>query len=185
MVIIQEIIGYFIIGIIGMLAMMVLYLPFYFILRKRVPLARQAAVFLFIVCVFVILDATIIGTVLIDLKEGIDIISDVHFLNLIPFYSFSEDWLMGERKKYTQIIANIIMFIPIGFITPVTFKKARKLWKTAVYMAVFSFLIEFIQYFIGRSADIDDLLLNTSGGMAGYGIYYVFSKLFKKKKDSV
>ena len=48
-------------------------------------------------------------------------------------------------------------------------------------MLLFSFLIEFIQYFIGRSADIDDLILNTLGAMLGYFIFYIFSGLFRNK----
>lgn len=49
-------------------------------------------------------------------------------------------------------------------------------------MMAFSFLIEFVQYWIGRLADIDDLMLNTLGGMLGYLIYFVFSRTFRDKK---
>lgn len=48
-------------------------------------------------------------------------------------------------------------------------------------MMLFSFFIEFVQYFIGRSADIDDLMLNTLGGILGYFIYVAFSNMFKDK----
>lgn len=34
-------------------------------------------------------------------------------------------------------------------------------------------MIEFVQYFIGRSCDIDDLTMNTLGGCIGYGVYCV------------
>lgn len=73
------------------------------------------------------------------------------------------------------------MFLPLGFIFPVAFKKARTFYKTTICMLLFSFLIEFIQYFIGRSADIDDLILNTLGAMLGYFIFYIFSGLFRNK----
>lgn len=74
------------------------------------------------------------------------------------------------------------MFLPLGFIFPIAFKKARTFWKTTVSMMLFSFFIEFVQYFVGRSADIDDLMLNTLGGIFGYLIFYLFSKRFKDKK---
>lgn len=45
MLIIQEILGYFLIGIIGMVILSVCYLPIYFILRKRIPLSRQIVYF--------------------------------------------------------------------------------------------------------------------------------------------
>lgn len=88
---------------------------------------------------------------------------------------------MGARKQITQTIANVLMFIPLGFIFPVAFKRARKFWKTTACMILFSFFIGFVQYFIGRSADIDDLMLNTLGGILGYLVFLAFSKMFKEK----
>lgn len=44
-----------------------------------------------------------------------------------------------------------------------------------------SFLIEFIQYFIGRSCDIDDLIMNTLGACMGYAAFIVCSKAISKK----
>ena len=36
-----------------------------------------------------------------------------------------------------------------------------------------TFAVEFIQYFIGRSSDIDDIILNVISIVVGYGIYSV------------
>lgn len=182
MLIIQEILGYFLIALISMLGLAILYLPFYFILRKKITFLRQAAYFLFAVCIIVILAATVLETITFNIMDGKGIFAAERSFNIIPFKLFTENWLMGERKKLTQIIANIVMFAPLGCIFPIIFVKTRKLWKTTIYMALFSFFIEFIQYFIGRSADIDDLMLNTIGGMLGYFVFYIFSRLFHKKK---
>ena len=173
MLIIQELLGYFLIGIIGMAILAVCYLPIYFIMRKRMPLLRQIAYFLFVVCVLVISTATFLDWVITCLLNGRAI--------LIPFRFITETWDMGVRKQITQTIANILMFLPLGFIFPVAFKKARTFYKTTICMLLFSFLIEFVQYFIGRSADIDDLILNTSGAMLGYFLFYKLSKLFRNK----
>lgn len=181
MLIIQEILGYFFIGIIGMAILAVCYLPIYFIMRKRMPLLRQIAYFLFVVCVLVICTATILDGIIVRFLDGRAILATEHSLNLIPFRFATETWDMGIRKQITQLIANILMFLPLGFIFPVAFKKARTFYKTTICMLLFSFLIEFIQYFIGRSADIDDLILNTLGAMLGYFIFYIFSGLFRNK----
>ena len=182
MLIIEEILGYFLIGIIIRLILAVCYLPFYFILRKKIPLARQITYFLFGACVFVICSATFLEWIVMCLLDGRAILVEEHSLNLIPFQFIFTTWKMEARKQITQTIANIIMFLPLGFIFPVTFKKARSFRKTFVCMMCFSFFIEFVQFFIGRSADIDDLMLNTLGGALGYFIFYFFSKLFKEKK---
>lgn len=182
MLMLEEILGYFLFGIIGMIGLAVLYFPIYLILRKKITLARQFPYFLVGVCVVVILAATILVFIAINVMDGQGIMAVEHSLNIIPFKSITGTWLMSERKKITQIIANVLMFVPLGFILPVAFKKIRIWGRTSICVILFSFSIEFIQYFIGRSADIDDLMLNTLGGILGYLIYYTFSKLFKNKK---
>lgn len=182
MLIIQEILGYFLIGLVGMTGLAILFVPVCFLLRKKIPLLRQIVFFLFVVCILVICLATFFDTMIFAMLDGRDIFDAERSLNMIPFKFITETWLMGERKQITQTIANIIMFMPLGFIFPVSFRKMRKFWKTTICMMIFSFLIEFIQYFVGRSADIDDFMLNTLGGIFGYFVFYIFSKLFKEKK---
>jgi glycopeptide antibiotics resistance protein len=41
--------------------------------------------------------------------------------------------------------------------------------------------IETFQYFIGRSADVDDLIMNTIGGFIGYGIFALLNKCLNSK----
>ena len=42
-----------------------------------------------------------------------------------------------------------------------------------------TFGIEFLQYFMGRSADIDDVITNFLGGLIGYILFLAFNKLLK------
>lgn len=179
---IQEILGYFFIGLIGMAGLSVFYLPVYFLLRKRASALRQSAYFLLTGSVLIVLFATVLDVVFLNMASGAGIFVKEHSINLIPFHFIREEWLMDESKKVTQVIANIFMFVPLGFLLPAAFGRTRTLWKTTVCMALFSFCIEFVQYFIGRSADIDDLMLNTLGGMAGYGIFNGFLVMFQNKK---
>ena len=76
---------------------------------------------------------------------------------------------------------NIFMFVPYGILLPMVFQKLRKWWKTAVIIFVSTFLIEFVQYFIGRSCDIDDIIMNFIGGCIGYGLYLLLNTLCKEK----
>ena len=70
------------------------------------------------------------------------------------------------------------MFIPLGLLLPVVFKSLSSFKKIFQVTFYFSLFIEFIQYFIGRLSDIDDLILNTLGGMLGYAVYCIVYKLF-------
>lgn len=68
-------------------------------------------------------------------------------------------------------IANIIMFVPMGFLLPLLWDNCSRLWKTVLFCFVFSLVIELMQLFNYRATDIDDLLMNTIGGLVGYAIY--------------
>ncbi|MCR4735727.1 MAG: VanZ family protein [Treponema sp.] len=95
-------------------------------------------------------------------------------VNLIPFVrlgDFYDGWQMN-------IIGNITMFIPVGIIWPLSFKKLDRLWKSLLAGAGFSLIIEISQLaFFERSTDIDDLILNTSGVFIGSLIYFGIKKL--------
>lgn len=182
MLILQEIFGYFLIGLMGTGALAVLFLPLHFAVRKKISRAKEFAGFLCIACVLIILSATVFDAVFANLQCFGTVLSNQHTLILRPFHTFSESWAMGERKKITQILANFLMFVPLGFIFPAAFQKGRSFLKSTVCIAVFSFSIEFVQYFIGRSADIDDFLLNTLGGITGYLLFTAFHRLWKKMR---
>ena len=51
-----------------------------------------------------------------------------------------------------------------------------------IVIMVTTVLIEVIQYFIGRSADIDDIIMNLFGGILGYGLFLMINKGFDKMK---
>ena len=175
MFMIREILGYCSISAACLLGMAVLYAPICFLLRKRVPPAKQLACFLFSACVIIVLAATVI-------TGASNAATADRSLNLVPFRGLQETWGMPEPKKIAQTAANVVMFIPLGLMMSVALRRMRNFWKTALSLALFSFAIEFTQYFTGRSADIDDLMLNTLGGMLGYLIFFVVSRLFWKKR---
>ena len=176
MFMIREILGYCIISAIGLVGMAILYSPICFLLRKRVPPAKQFAYFLFGACAIIVLAATVI--VGASKTSAAD-----RSLNIIPFRVFQETWGMPEPKKIAQTAANVVMFVPLGFLLPVAFQKMHSFGKTTLSLALFSFAIEFTQYFTGRSADIDDLMLNTLGGILGYLIFFAISRLLGKKQS--
>lgn len=178
---VEEILGYFLIGFVGMAGLAIIYLPVYFTLRKRVALSRQIAYFLLGACILVILEATVLDSLILRIMDGGGILAQRRALNVVPFHFLTETWSMSDQKKYTQTLANIIMFVPPGFFFPLAVKSVRKVRKTTVFLMFFSFSIEFVQYLIGRSADIDDLMLNTLGGIIGYLIFCIFSNIFGDK----
>lgn len=78
------------------------------------------------------------------------------------------------REFIFNILGNVGVFVPIGIFVPVLFKKDIR--GTAITGAFISLCIETGQIPIERTTDIDDIILNTSGAVIGYEIYYIFSR---------
>lgn len=96
------------------------------------------------------------------------------------FYSFVKDVQDGRIRITGNFIGNIILFIPIGVLFPLTGDE-HKCVKTGFIALCFSIIIEIIQMVSHRGYfEIDDLILNTLGAVMGYGIYRVAMMLFTK-----
>ena len=83
-------------------------------------------------------------------------------------------------------IANIILFIPFGFLLPLIWPCFRKFSFTLLAGVLSSLAIEISQLFSFRATDIDDLLTNTAGTIIGYLIIVCFArkKWTKNKPDT-
>lgn len=76
-----------------------------------------------------------------------------------------------------MLLGNIIMFMPIGFFPALLWRKWR--WRKSLLTGFCtSTAIEFIQFFIGRSTDIDDVILNTAGALIGFWIFCLLRAVF-------
>lgn len=103
-----------------------------------------------------------------------------HRANLTPFWEFANVIRNVERWFYIkQIIGNLVMLMPLGFMLP-TLKKVA--WKHILATAfLFSVGIEITQFATGRGLmEFDDVFNNTVGAMIGYWIY-IFVKNKKQK----
>lgn len=89
--------------------------------------------------------------------------------NYIPFKEMFR-YNIGSRLFIKNVIGNIIMFIPYGFFTSyiLNLKKTKSMALMALLVSV---SIEITQLVIGRVFDIDDIILNTLGGIIGFYLY--------------
>lgn len=81
-------------------------------------------------------------------------------INIIPFID-----IINTPFQY---ILNIILFVPIGFISPLIWNRFYKAKNTILLGFVLSLFIEIMQIFTFRNTDIDDLIMNTLGTAIGY-----------------
>lgn len=73
-------------------------------------------------------------------------------------------------------LANIGMFLPLGLFPALLWDRPRW-WRTVLVGGGSSLLIEAVQLFIGRTTDIDDLILNTLGALCGFWLYLLLRRL--------
>ncbi|ASA19491.1 VanZ family protein [Paenibacillus donghaensis] len=84
-------------------------------------------------------------------------------INAIPFAAIT-----GNAIQYLQ---NFLLFIPFGVLLPLLWSRFASFSRTLLVGFLFSLAIECIQLFSYRAADIDDLMMNTLGAIAGYGLF--------------
>ena len=98
-----------------------------------------------------------------------DTIIRLEEINLLPFQS----------EGIMTYVLNIIMFLPLGFLIPLIWKRYRNSLKIFMIGFGFSLSIELCQLFNRRNTDIDDLMMNTLGAVIGYFIWKLTKRLFK------
>lgn len=77
---------------------------------------------------------------------------------------------VGSEGFLLNVVGNIVMFVPFGFFVGYYFGRGGilKLLISLVLIVGVPAGIEFAQLQMGRVFDIDDILLNAVGGVAGY-----------------
>ena len=108
--------------------------------------------------------------------------------NLTFFKEIKRFWDMryayGWHVTLVNLVGNVVCFMPFGFLLPtVTHNKAFKNIVSVTIMAtMFSMIIETAQLITKVGAfDVDDMLLNATGGLLGYIIYKTLKMIVHKK----
>lgn len=164
--------AYIRLALLFIIAISILYLPLLVILKKKGKSAIRQISYIGLFCsVFLILFATILFVPITFQPEN-------YILNIKPF-----NWI-GTVNSFEQFVVekvpNIMLFIPLGFFIPTVLIKKRKFYQVILISFAMTFSVEFFQYFIGRSSDIDDIITNLLGAMIGYAIFKIGYTFFKK-----
>ena len=110
-------------------------------------------------------------------------------MNLVPLKTIRNYWFMveqygingGNRIWWQNLAGNLVLFLPMGCLLPFLFRFFRSFIRTVLFVTVLVICVEVLQLltFTG-SCDIDDLILNMIGCVAGYLIYKL---LFSWRKE--
>jgi len=113
--------------------------------------------------------------------------SDARALNLVPFREILRA-LRSTDATYGAINfwGNVVVFVPIGALVVMSIRRRRwEAWRIAtVFGLALSLSIEAIQFAIGRSADVDDLLLNGLGAAVGAVLGVALRRLLWRRGEA-
>ncbi len=95
--------------------------------------------------------------------------------NFVPFKEILR-YEFGSKYFYWNVVGNILIFVPFGFFISL-YLNSQKLNRPLLITFITSLTIELVQMFIGRSFDVDDILLNCAGGVCGFLLFIGLSAI--------
>ncbi|MEH7350070.1 VanZ family protein [Gottfriedia acidiceleris] len=122
-----------------------------------------------------------------NLGNPANLINEIKLGNFIPFKTmYINIQSLSSWPDFSNLIGNIIAFIPFGLFL-VFLSKNREMSFIGVFgrSLIFSFCLESLQVVFSLGIfDVDDLMLNTSGGLLGYCAFKLCDKVYNKFIDS-
>ena len=122
--------------------------------------------------------------------EGADVPVNYRY-NLVPFKEIKRFIIyyrqIGINAVILNLAGNVVAFMPFGFFLPLVSEHKIKFFKVFITAFSLSLSIELIQLIskVG-SCDVDDLILNTLGGLLGYWCFCIYKNMnraYKKSKE--
>lgn len=139
---------------------------------------RHRKLYFITIVLFVVYLLFLVWSILFKLGFSLKEIEPIRTYNFIPFHY--EDG-HNVRFHFSEVIDNVLIFIPVGVYLSLLFKKIPFWGKAALTFAA-SFALECSQYiFAVGSFDITDLITNTVGGLIGIGFYLIGHALLRDK----
>lgn len=130
------------------------------IIARRLDLVRRIGLCLLIPYLFL----TLVATVFTRSPSA-----EAHVM-LEPFWTYRQ--YFTDDFTWFEIRANVLLFIPIGFLLPMVIKKP--VWLPPIIGIGISVIIELIQLITHRGmCETDDVISNTIGFLIGFAVFWL------------
>lgn len=150
-----------------------------------IPAAMEILLISFLVYTSLVLELTIVPASISGISNPPE-----PALNAVPVMNTYKQFMatLAEASStdmnfaLENIIGNIILFLPLGIFLPCISPAVNSTKKVAVICLCCSFSIELVQFLLRkfgtyRTVDIDDVILNTAGGLLGW---LIFDRLLRR-----
>lgn len=120
-------------------------------------------------------------------RYGRDLVTQQYNLKLFKeinrFIKYREQ--IGFEGFVVNIFGNILAFMPYGFLLPLLNRAYRKPYIIIILSFLFSLIVETAQLLLRVGVfDVDDILMNSLGGILGYLTFLVMHSIYKSIETS-
>jgi len=143
--------------------------------REKKKKIAKIIFYTYIIILFFVIAVKFTGNNLEVILQRWDIISSAkeagtRNLNLTPFTTIKLYLKHIEKPyAYTNIVANLLFFVPVGFLIPLAFPRHKRFLKTIIICLIIIASIEVFQYITCLGfCDVDDVILNMIGSIIGF-----------------
>lgn len=99
------------------------------------------------------------------------------------FHTYKEAWVSADASAWRNIVLNVLLLVPFGFLLPLGVKWFRGFFKTYLAGILLSLAIEVYQLVFSVGIfEVADLFHNTLGTMIGYGCYAIVRQVVSLRK---
>jgi glycopeptide antibiotics resistance protein len=104
-------------------------------------------------------------------------------ISVVPFRTIGGHLAHGlERWEARQVLGNIALVAPLGFLLPFASRTFRHTWPALLVATGLSMLIEAVQAPLpSHSSDVDDVILNTAGAAVGFLAFSVIRWMWRRR----
>lgn len=121
--------------------------------------------------------ASLTWIIIFKMQFSPDTMPHIQNINVIPF---GASVIINGRIDYSEIIQNVLAFIPYGIFIHILLEKKNFLFQIFPIILT-SVIFEAVQYIFGIGAtDITDVITNSFGGAIGIFIAFILSRILRK-----
>ena len=107
--------------------------------------------------------------------------------NLVPFQEIMRFIKYYEYIDFPSVVinllGNIVAFMPFGALIRWVVNRKTRWYQATAYTFLFSLCVELLQLLAKVGVfDVDDLILNTLGGLMGFWVYYLLLLINRRRE---
>lgn len=138
--------------------------------KEKFVLYRELLTLLFMIYILVLY-------YVVTYTDPVADVSQVGF-NLMPFKEIMR-YHLDSPYFFKNVVGNILLFVPFGMFSAFYLRR-QKIFPIFIVTLITSVSIEATQRIIGRVFDVDDIILNVTGGLIGYLLFRFMDKINHK-----